>query len=171
MTMTPADRRSAHGRRATKASFDQGYPVQDHLREVGRCKVVGVLGPPDSDLEADAVEQVGHIWAEVELPKQYGNARIRVRFGYTDHELYTNYGNPAALIGKRCKIQYKGSTPSEMQRGSVRFEPVFEQRQAHSASHTKVFNPVGPISGISSANILKEIKALSESFEKIGPKQ
>lgn len=169
--MTPGDRRSAHGRRATKASFDQGYPVQDFLREVGRCKVVGVLGPQDSDLEPDDIGQVGHIWAEVELPEQYGKARIRVRFGYTDHELYMIYGNPAALIGKRCKIQYKGSTPAEMERGVVLFEPLYEQEQPHSASHTKVFNPVGPISGIDSANILKEIKALSASFDKIGPKQ
>jgi hypothetical protein len=166
---TPGDRRSAAGRKATKASFDQGYPVQDHPREVGRCRVVGVLGPQESDLEPDNVNQVGHIWAEVELPAQYRNARIRVIFGYTDHELYQLYGNSAALIGKRCKIVYTGSTPGEMQRGEVKFEPAYGQEQAHSASHTKVFNPVGPITGIDSADILKEIKALGESFEKIGP--
>jgi len=41
----------------------------------------------------------------------------------THHEIYTIYGTPKALIGKRCTVEYLGSSIKDAeQRGTARIE-------------------------------------------------
>ena len=106
-------------RRIEAISREQRNVPDMALKTIDLCFIVGIKGPPDaSDEPENSQEQYG-IWAVIELPDYLGNERITVRFGYTNHELYNIYGNASSLIGKLCRVTYRGSGQAAIAAGRV----------------------------------------------------
>lgn len=169
MILRIKDRRSSFSQTQQELMQDLGVPLQGEPRVLRGCKIVGIVGPRDSESELEREEEAFHFWAIVELPESYGSTILRLPIGHTDHEIYTLYGNGPALVGKGCEIVYKGSTLVDIAAGFIKLDFDRRVEQPHAASQNKSFNPIALPAGMISADITKEIKYLTESFEKVGP--
>lgn len=166
-SIKPLNRRSNHAQSMQRMEHDAGVPRQDVETVIRGCEIIGLASGDDVLKE----EELYHFWARVRLPASMGSSEVRVRLGHTDHELFGFLGNEATLIGRACRIQSRGSSTTEIELGTCYIESDRNVSHGNSAAHTRSFNPVGLAAGIMKADITKEIKYMTQSFEKIGPRR
>ena len=124
--------RGAHARslEALRRRQDQPSPLLE--RSIAGCRIVGVKGPPDGSHQPERPGEDRHYWAVLELPEDFGRRQFSVRFGHTNHELLSSYGNAGALIGKRCRLVYRGHGLESIRQGRAYIEPDWEAQELDS---------------------------------------
>jgi hypothetical protein len=143
--MARTNRRSSLPREVEKVQRGTGFPDALVEKRIHGCRVMGVVGPQDTEEVPIRVTEMTHVTFLVEMP---GGLKARVRCGHSHHELFELYGNPASLMGMWCEVRYYGTSVNDVERNGRAFIEADEMARHLDLNSDTIGYSISSIAGI-----------------------